>query len=113
LLPAVPRASRISYVNGLGLGFMIAAHAGTVLGFYLATSLPPLLTAGMLFITPMSFLISTSRNCRLLGGWLALAFGILLGPLLAWQQVGLDVLWTGLGAGTAAYAIHRVREMVR
>jgi predicted branched-subunit amino acid permease len=113
LLPAVPRENRIAFANGLGLTFMMAAHLGTVIGFYLATSLPPLLTAGMLFITPMSFLISTTRNCRLLMDWLALALGLVVGPLLAWQQVGLDILWTGLGAGTAAYAVHRLREALK
>lgn len=110
LLPAVPREARIAFGNGLGLAFMMAAHVGTVVGFYLATSLPSWLTAGMLFITPMSFLISTTRNCRLLMDWLALAFGLVVGPVLAWQQVGLDILWTGLGAGTAAYALHRLRK---
>src|SRR5712691_4713303 len=99
-LPALPRETRISFCNGLGLGFMTAAHVGTVVGFYLAASLPPLLTAGLLFLTPMSFLISTTRNCRLLADWLALAFGIVLGPLLAWWQVGLDILWTGIVGGS-------------
>jgi hypothetical protein len=78
--------------------------------YYLAASLPPLLTAGLLFLTPMSFLISTTRNCRLLSDWLALAFGVVLGPLLAWWQVGLDLLWTGIVGGSAAYGIHRLRE---
>jgi predicted branched-subunit amino acid permease len=113
LLPAMPRDGRIAFSNGLGLTFMMAAHVGTVIGFYLATSLPPLLSAAMLFITPMSFLISTTRNCRLLMDWLALGLGLVIGPLLAWQQVGLDVLWTGLGAGTAAYALHRLRKALR
>jgi predicted branched-subunit amino acid permease len=113
LLPAVPRQNRIAFANGLGATFMVAAHLGTVIGFYLASSLPPLLTAGMLFITPVSFLISTTRNCRLLMDWLALALGLAVGPLLAWQQVGLDILWTGLGAGTAAYAVHRLREALK
>jgi predicted branched-subunit amino acid permease len=109
LLPVLPRATRIPFVNGLGLSFMMAAHVGTFIGYYLATSLPPLLTAGLLFLTPMSFLISTARNCRLLADWLALAFGVVAGPLLAWWQVGLDLLWTGLIGGSLAYAIHRLR----
>jgi len=113
LLPAVPRENRIAFANGLGLAFMMLAHLGTVIGFYLASLLPPLLTAGMLFITPMSFLISTTRNCRLLMDWLALGLGIVVGPLLVWQQVGLDILWTGLGAGSAAYAVHRLREALK
>jgi predicted branched-subunit amino acid permease len=108
LLPALPRHSRISFVNGLGLSFMMAALIGTFIGYYLAASLPALLTAGLLFLTPMSFLISTVRNCRLPADWLALAFGIVLGPLLAWWQIGLDLLWTGIVGGLVAYAVHRL-----
>jgi predicted branched-subunit amino acid permease len=109
LLPAWPRASRIPFANGLGLGFMLAAQVGTALGYYLATSLPPVLSAGLLFLTPMSFLISTTRNCRLLSDWLALAFGLVLGPLLAAWQVGLDLLWTGIVGGSVAYGLYRLR----
>jgi predicted branched-subunit amino acid permease len=110
LLPTWPRATRIPFANGLGVGFMLAAQAGTVLGFYLAAALPPILTAGLLFLTPMSFLISTTRNCRLVSDWLALAFGIVLGPVLAAWQVGLDLLWTGIVAGTVAYGVGRLRR---
>jgi hypothetical protein len=89
---------------------MTAAHLGTFVGFYLAGSLPPLLTAGLLFLTPVSFLISTIRNCRILVDWLALGLGVLLGPLLAFWQVGLDLLWTGILGGSLAYAIHKLRR---
>jgi predicted branched-subunit amino acid permease len=110
LLPTLPRATRIPFANGLGVGFMLAAQAGTVLGFYLAAALPPILTAGLLFLTPMSFLISTTRNCRLASDWLALALGIVLGPVLAAWDVGLDLLWTGIVAGTVAYGVGRLRR---
>jgi predicted branched-subunit amino acid permease len=113
LLPRLPREARIPFANGVGLGFMAAAQAGTLIGYYLATSLPPLLTAGLLFLTPISFLISTTRNCRLMSDWLALAFGLVLGPLLAAWQVGLDLLWTGIVAGSLAYGIHRLREALK
>jgi len=113
LLPRLPREARIPFANGVGLGFMVAAQAGTLIGYYLATSLPPLLTAGLLFLTPISFLISTTRNCRLMSDWLALAFGLVLGPLLAAWQVELDLLWTGIVAGSLAYGIHRLREALK
>ena len=71
------------------------------------------LVAAMLFLTPMSFLISTTRNCRVLSDWLALAFGLVLGPLLAAWQVGLDLLWTGIVGGSVAYGIYRLREARR
>ena len=52
LLPAVPRQYRVPFTNGLGVGLMIAAQVGGAVGFYLVGSLPPLLTAGLLFLTP-------------------------------------------------------------
>ena len=113
LLPQLPREARIAFANGVGFGFMAAAQAGTLIGYYLATSLPPLLTAGLLFLTPISFLISTTRNCRLMSDWLALAFGLVLGPLMAAWQVGLDLLWSGIVAGSLAYGIHRLREALK
>jgi predicted branched-subunit amino acid permease len=113
LLPQVPREARIPFANGVGLGFMAAAQVGTLIGYYLATSLPALLTAGLLFLTPVSFLISTTRNCRLMSDWLALAFGLVLGPLMAAWQVGLDLLWSGVLGGSLAYGIHRLREALK
>src|SRR5262249_1677399 len=113
LLPQVPREARIPFANGVGLGFMTAAQMGTLIGYYLATSRPPLLTSGLLFLTPISFLISTTRNCRLMSDWLALVLGLVLGPLLAAWQMGLDLLWTGIVAGSLAYGIHRLCEALK
>jgi predicted branched-subunit amino acid permease len=98
LLPAIPRERRVAYCNGLGIGFMISGHVGTVIGFYLTASLPPLLTAGLLFLTPMSFLVSTTRNATTLADGLALALGL---------------VWTGIIGGTAAYGVQRLRGAPR
>ena len=51
-------------------------YVGCVIGYFLTASLPPLLTAAMLFLTPMSFLVSTARNARSLADRLALALGL-------------------------------------
>jgi predicted branched-subunit amino acid permease len=109
LLPAVPRERRIAYCNGLGLGFMLSAHVGCVIGYFLTASLPPLLTAATLFLTPMSFLVSTARNARALADRLALMLGLIVCPVLVYWEVGLDLMWTGIIAGTMAYGIHRLR----
>jgi predicted branched-subunit amino acid permease len=113
LLPALPREERIPFCNGLASGFMVSAHAGTLVGFYLVGSLPWLLTAALLFLTPMSFLCSTTRNAQLLADRLALGLGLALGPFLAWTQIGLDLLWTGIVAGSLGYGIHRLRKARR
>jgi predicted branched-subunit amino acid permease len=113
LVPTLPRAQRIGFCNGLGIAFMVAAHGGALVGFYLAASLPALLNAGLLFLTPMSFLISTARNANLLADRLALGMGLVVGPLLAYERVSLDLLWTGIITGTCAYGVHRLREAWR
>jgi len=109
LLPPLPRERRMPFCNGLAIGFMLSGHIGTVIGFYLAASLPSILTAALLFLTPMSFLVSTARESVTLANRLALILGLMVSPLLAYFQIGLDLMWTGLIAGTAAYAVHRLR----
>jgi hypothetical protein len=88
---------------------MSTAVACGFVGYYLAASLPPLLSAMLLFMTPMSFLISTTRGAQVMVDRLALAFGLLLGPLLVYFRVELDLMWTGVIGGTLAYAVHRLR----
>lgn len=113
LLPHVPREGRIAFLNGLGTGYNICATAATFAGYYLAARMPTLVSAGLLFLTPLAFLMSTARNARMMVDRLALALGLILGPLFAWWQIGLDLMWSGIVAGTAAYAIHRFREAMQ
>jgi hypothetical protein len=113
LLPTVPRAGRISFINGLGTGYTICASAATLAGYYLAAKMPTLISAALLFLTPLAFLMSTLRNARMLVDRLALALGLVLGPLFAHWQIGLDLMWSGIVGGTAAYAMHRVREAMQ
>ena len=113
LLPAVPREGRIAFINGLGSGYTVCASAATLAGYYLAAKMPLLISAALLFLTPLAFLMSTLRNARMLVDRVALGFGLVLGPLFAYWQIGLDLMWSGIAAGTAAYAVHRVREALR
>ncbi len=112
-LPGVPREGRIAFCNGMGIGMMTAACLATIVGYYLAANLPTLFTAALLFLTPMSFLVAIAHNARMLADRGALVIGLIIGPLLAARQVQLDLLWTGIGGGTLAYGIHRVREALR
>ena len=89
---------------------MATATTFRFVGFYLAAGFPRLLAGALLFLTPISFLISTARNARMLVDRVALLLGLALGPLFASFDVGLDLMWTGIVGGTVAYAVHRWRE---
>ena len=90
-----------------------AATVASVIGFYVAAEVPALFAAGLLFLTPLSMLLSLTRNGRDLIDRLALALGLVVGPVIASTRIGLDLLWTGLIAGTLAYVAHRLREATR
>ena len=112
-LPAIPRERRIAFCNGIGFGFLMSATAANAMGFYLAAKLPPRFAAALLFLTPISFLVSVYGSTQRLVDRLALGFGLAIGPALALGKVELDLLWTGVAGGTLAYLIGRLRRAVR
>ena len=84
--------------------------AATTLGYGLAANLPQLFAAAILLLTPLAFLLSTARNCRQLSDILALVLGLALFPLASMLHTGVDILISGISAGTIAYGVHWWRE---
>ncbi|MGB8401651.1 AzlC family ABC transporter permease, partial [Bradyrhizobium sp.] len=110
LLPQVPRERRIAFTHGLGFGLLSVCLVATTLGYGLAANLPQLFAAGILMLTPLAFLLSTARNCRQLSDVLALVVGLALFPLASMLHTGVDILISGISAGTIAYGVHWWRE---
>jgi predicted branched-subunit amino acid permease len=110
LLPHVPRERRIAFTNGLGVGLMAVCLTATALGYGLAANLPQLFGAAILLLTPLAFLLSTARNCRQLADVVALALGLALFPFVSMLNTGVDILISGVAAGTIAYGVHCWRE---
>jgi predicted branched-subunit amino acid permease len=110
LLPHVPRQRRIAFTNGLGVGLMSVCLIATALGYGLAANLPQLFGAAILLLTPLAFLLSTARNCRQLADVVALALGLALFPFVSMLNTGVDILISGVSAGTIAYGVHRWRQ---
>ena len=110
LLPHVPRERRIAFTNGLGVGLVSVCLAATAIGFGLAANLPQLFGAAILLLTPLAFLLSTARNCRHPADVVALGLGLMLFPLVSMLHTGVDILISGMSAGTIAYGVHRWRR---
>jgi predicted branched-subunit amino acid permease len=106
-LPGTAPEGRMPFFLGLGTLFVTGAALMTLIGFLLAGTLPRSLALGLLFLTPLSFLIQLSHNARDLVDRLALGFGLVLAPFMAEIGGRLDLLWTGLIGGTAAWGVHR------
>ena len=110
LLPEVPRERRVAFINGLGCGLVTSSMTATVIGYLLAANLPKTLGAAILLLTPLAFLLSTARNCKQLADAAALVLGLALFPLVAMFNTGVDILISGVSAGTLAYGVHRWRR---
>jgi predicted branched-subunit amino acid permease len=106
LLPQVPRERRIAFVNGLGTGLVAQAMLATWVGYHLAANLPPLFGAAILLLTPLAFLLSTARNCKQLSDVVALVLGLALFPLVSLLNTGVDIMISGVSAGSIAYGVH-------
>jgi predicted branched-subunit amino acid permease len=111
--PGLPRERRIAFCNGLGAMLLGLGVVFTAVGYYMQSLLPALFGAAAMFITPISFLTSAARNARQLLDKAALALGLVIGPVLALNQVPFDLLWTGIVAGTLAYVAHRLQRTRR
>lgn len=110
LMPSIPVDARMPFFFGLSNVFVFGSAGATIVGYLLAGTLPQALANGLVFLTPISFLLQLIRNSRDLMDWLALFFGLLLVPAFAQIGGAFDVLWIGLIGGGAAYLVARWRR---
>ncbi|MGI9523462.1 MAG: AzlC family ABC transporter permease [Hyphomicrobiaceae bacterium] len=110
VLPGMPIALRIPHYAGIGLGMLVATLSGTTLGFTLSGSVPPILSATLLFMTPIYFLLSMFDAARNASDHVAIALGAVLGPTVYLLAPGIDLLATGLVGGTVAFFMHRIMK---
>lgn len=109
-LPKVPAERRLSFFLGLGTGLMTSATCAGLVGHIVAGSMPPPVAAGLVFLTPLYFLLSMFNASASLAEKLALAFGFVLGPIAHRFDPEFDLLYAGLAGGTLGYLVHRLRR---
>nr|WP_306267363.1 AzlC family ABC transporter permease [Pararhizobium sp. IMCC3301] len=107
-LPDLPREGRGAYFIGFASSLTVGNTIVTVASFILAGELSDAWRGALLFLTPIYFLTSLTAAARLPSDKLALLFGLIFGPLIYMTGVQLDLLWSGLLAGTLAFFIDRL-----
>ena len=111
LLPQVPRERRIAFTHGLGSGLVCVCLVATTLGYGLAANLPQLFArrdpaadaAGVSVFDRAQ--LPAARRCRWRWCWGWRCF--------RWRRMlhsGVDILISGVSAGTIAYGVHWWRE---
>ena len=104
-LPPLPARLRLAYFIGLGSGLVAMTVAGTIIGYQLAASVPVWISAVLLFLTPVYFLLSLIATARASADWLAIGLGMALGPVAYIYAPAIDLLVAGLVGGTIAYIV--------
>jgi predicted branched-subunit amino acid permease len=108
-LPALRPDLRLAGHLGLGLAFWIAMMTGALAGYALAGSVPPAVSATLLFLTPIYFLLSLLATAGSRMDLLAIGLGCGLAPVFYVVAPGFDLLATGLIGGTLAFLIQERR----
>ncbi|MDX2289731.1 MAG: AzlC family ABC transporter permease [Hyphomicrobiaceae bacterium] len=106
-LPPLPEEQRLRHFLGIGTGLVLAALIGTAAGYVLAGTVPKIVSAVLLFLTPIYFFLSLLATSREAGDRVAVMAGALIGPVFYVLTPGLDLLLTGLIAGTLGHVAGR------
>jgi len=108
-LPLLPPQKRFTYFLGMGLGMMVATLTGSTTGYLLASSVPPVVSAALLFMSPAFFWLSQVGTAKVTADWIAIGIGCMIGPMLFQLVPGLDLLLAGLIGGTIAFIVGKQR----
>ena len=104
--PSLPLDQRAPYFAGFSLLCMGSGMVGTAIGFALAGVLPRTLTLGLVYLSPVYFLM-VFAGVRERGGIIAVLLGAGAGPLLHLLSPEWGVPATGVIGGTLAFLLDR------
>lgn len=106
-LPAMEREARLPYFAGFALALAVGSTVLVGFSHMLLERMPPIVSGALVFLTPIYFMCALWGAARVDADRLALILGIAFGPIAAALVPGLDLLVSGLVAGTLAYLIAR------
>jgi predicted branched-subunit amino acid permease len=108
-IPPVPRDGRMHFFFGFALVCIAGTSISSAIGYALMGGLSRPLAAALLFMSPIYFIATLTRNARQAIDRWALVLGLGLAPLVDMiAPAGLELLVLGLSAGTLAWVISRL-----
>jgi predicted branched-subunit amino acid permease len=107
-LPGLAPRLRLPHYLGIGVAISTSMVLGTTTGYVLVAGVPAVVTGALLFLTPLYFILSLLATSRTSIDLAAILLGCALGPVFYLLLPGIDLLATGLIAGTLAYVWGRL-----
>jgi predicted branched-subunit amino acid permease len=108
-IPFLPRGMRLPYYFGLVIILVGVSFLGTVAGYLIAGSLPRAAAAGLIFLTPIYFLLGLTGNARKAADYAPVLLGLCSAPLFMKIAPSFDLVLTGLAGGTVSFIFFRRR----
>lgn len=102
-LPSVPLELRLPHHLGIGVAVCFMMMLGSVTGYLLSVGMPPLVSAALVFTTPLYFILSLVATAKARAEIAAVVLGCALAPIFYLIVPGLDLLATGVVGGTLAF----------
>ncbi len=108
--PKVPRQYRTSFFAGLVFTLLGSNMLLAVIVYEVSDKLPALVSAALIFITPLYFTFSLWGSARDLSSHYAIIAGLALTPLSHHYLLQVDMLVAGIGGGILAHMIAKSRK---
>jgi len=106
--PAMPAAQRAPWMLGFGAVCTVVAVVCCAFGYYAANTLSREIRIGLVFITPVYFVILLAGDLRSRALALSLACGAIAGPAFYRWSPEWSVVLTGIVGGSAAFVLHKL-----
>jgi len=105
--PTLPIRERTPFVFGFGVTIWLTTLTATGAGFWLHDFVPPLVSLGLVFLTPLYFLLMMVADLRQRARLFAMIAGAAVGPPLHLLTPEWGLVLSGLTAGSLAFVLDR------
>ncbi|MEJ2117095.1 MAG: AzlC family ABC transporter permease [Alphaproteobacteria bacterium] len=101
--PNVPKHLRAPYAIGIVVNLVSSASSGALSGYLIAAGTPVIVSAALLFLAPIYFMLAMLASARGTASMLPILLGVVLGPLFHVIAPEFDLILTGLIGGTISF----------
>ena len=108
-LPDIPPERRVPYFLGFANACIWLSAGSTALGYLAVGAVPVPVAAGLLFLSPVFFMVSIVAGARRIADYAAIILGFVLAPVFdRLIGGGFDLIMAGLAGGGVAFMMRRV-----